>query len=278
MPAIGVTMSRYSQLFSHLEQKGQRAFVPFVNLGDPDADTSAAILRTLVEAGADALELGFPFSDPVADGPTIQAAGIRALAAGFKMATGWKLIEGVRAAAPDVPIGLLIYANLVVQSQGGIAGFYRQAFRSGVDSVLIGDLPLKEVEPYRAAAIAAGVETVLMAPPNAGPECLAEVARQSSGYVYVVSRSGVTGADVSLQDANRERIAALKALSSPPCLIGFGISQPDQVRQALDWGADGAISGSAVVKIIERNLSDKPAMLHELGVFVRSMKEATRAC
>jgi tryptophan synthase alpha chain len=266
-------VSRYATLFQALKARGEAAFIPFVNLGDPEPESSYLILKALVDAGADALELGMPFSDPIADGPTIQRSGVRALEAGFKMATGWSLIARIRAYSPTLPIGLLVYSNLVVQP--GIEAFYRQAAGSGVDSVVVGDIPVKEIDPFRSACMAAGIEAVLLAPPNASEATLRDIARLGSGYTYVVSRSGVTGADQDLQSANQQRIGALKALGAPPCVVGFGISQPAQAHQAIQWGAEGVISGSAVVDIINKNFQHPEEMLSKLKDFVRLMKSAT---
>ena len=167
-------MQRYEQMFSRLTAANQGAFVPFVTLGDPTAELSFDIIKTLVDNGADALELGIPFSDPIADGPTIQGANIRALAAGVTPADAFAIIAKVRAYAPDLPIGLLLYSNLVMAR--GISHFYQQAKAAGVDSVLIADVPLIESLRFRQAALAEDIAPIFIATPNATDETLQELA------------------------------------------------------------------------------------------------------
>jgi tryptophan synthase alpha chain len=274
---------RYIDSFAKLSDKNEGAFIPFVTIGDPNAEQSLAIIKTLIDAGADALELGIPFSDPSADGITIQEAGKRALASGANTDTCIDILKQVREYAPQIPIGLLLYGNLVFAR--GVEKFYQDMSEAGVDSVLIADLPIRESERFRAAALAANVAPIFIAPPNANDETLREVASFSHGYTYVLSRAGVTGVDVvekeksstSTSSTANELIALLKKYHAAPTVIGFGISQPQQVRDALYSGAQGAISGSAVVKIIENNLDDYGAMLVALSEFIRAMKAATIA-
>jgi tryptophan synthase alpha chain len=266
--------SRYDALFTRLSARGEGAFIPFVTLGDPDARQSLAFVGALVEAGADALELGLPFSDPIADGPVLQAAAQRAIRAGVRRADGWRIIAAVRATYPELPIGLLVYANLVCHHDP--AEFYGQAADAGVDSVLVADLPLMESGPVAEAARAAGIAPVYIAPPNADEVRLRAIAAAGSGYTYVTSREGVTGADTALRDGPAGVIARLHALAAPPPVLGFGISSPGQVRAALAMGAAGAISGSAVVQRIADHLGDEAATTAALAGFVRDMKAATR--
>lgn len=250
-------------------------FVPFLMLGDPDPATSLELIRALVRGGADALELGIPFSDPVADGPVIQAAATRALASGGRVRDAWDIVATIRAEHPGVPIGLLVYANLVLHESA--EAFFRDAARTGVDSVLVADLPLREAGPVDAIAESHGIAPVHIAPPNADRTRLAAIARASKGYVYVTSRAGVTGVDDRLDDGSRRILRELSTAGAPPALLGFGISRPAHVRQALELGAAGAISGSAVVRRVEENLHDMSAMLESVEAFVREMKAATGA-
>lgn len=265
---------RYQQMFERLTAANQGAFVPFCVVGDPDADTSLQVIRTLAKSGADALELGLPFSDPVADGPVIQKADVRALAAGATVKRGFEIIAAVREEFPDLPMGLLVYANLV-ESPGHDA-FYANACKAGLDSVLVADVPTIEAKPFVECAGRHGIQPVLIAAPNSPDDHLRQIARLSEGYTYVVTRSGVTGTDREAHKEHRRFIDKLKELGAPPCLLGFGISTPEHVKNALSSGAAGAISGSAVVERIERNLGNREAMLQELSSFVESMKVATR--
>ncbi|WP_057831986.1 tryptophan synthase subunit alpha [Colwellia sp. TT2012] len=272
--------ARYQTAFATLKEKNERAFIPFVMIGDPNAEQSFAIIKSLIDAGADALELGIPFSDPSADGITIQRAALRALGAGINTDICIDILKQVRAYAPQIPIGLLLYGNLVFAR--GIDNFYRDMNEAGVDSVLIADVPIRESEPFRAAALKHGVAPIFIAPPNASDETLRAVSSYSRGYTYVLSRAGVTGVDSTdspkntvTSSANKLIESLLKYHAAPP-ILGFGISTPQQVKDALKAGALGAISGSAVVKIIENNLADNSKMLTELSHFVSEMKAATR--
>ncbi|MEW6992068.1 tryptophan synthase subunit alpha [Colwelliaceae bacterium 6441] len=281
--ASGQAGQRYIDCFAKLSEKNEGAFIPFVTIGDPNAEQSLALIKTLIDAGADALELGIPFSDPSADGITIQEAGKRALAAGANTDTCIDILKQVREYAPQIPIGLLLYGNLVFAR--GIEKFYQDMAAVGVDSVLIADLPIRESERFRKAALAANVAPIFIAPPNASDKTLRDVASYSHGYTYVLSRAGVTGVDAventvsenSTSVSAEQLIETLKSYHASPTVIGFGISKPQQVKEALNAGAAGAISGSAVVKIIENNLNDNKAMLIALSDFVSEMKAATKS-
>lgn len=270
-------MSRYNVMFKLLAKKREGAFIPFVMLGDPSYEACLVLIRALIRGGADALELGIPFSDPVADGPTIEAAGVRALRAGVTPVTCWKLLARIREEHPTLPLGLLVYANLVVG--GGMERFYASAAHAGVDSVLIADVPTLEVRPFYACALRNGVDPVLIVPPNVDEDRLLQISEMGRGYTYVVTRSGVTGADEQLRIKGTAVIYQLHAMNAPPPVFGFGISEPDHVRTALDTGAAGAISGSAVVRQIEP-LAAGDQTLEEtaknLEIFTFRMKGATR--
>ncbi|NVD06876.1 tryptophan synthase subunit alpha [Vibrio sp. JPW-9-11-11] len=267
-------MSRYEKMFARLNETNQGAFVPFVTVCDPNPDLSYQIMETLVESGADALELGIPFSDPLADGPTIQGANIRALDAGATPDICFQHIAKIRDKYPQLPIGLLMYANLVYAR--GIESFYQRCSEAGIDSVLIADVPTNESGDFVAAAEKFGIEPIFIAPPTASDDTLKQVAQLGQGYTYLLSRAGVTGAETKANMPVSDMLDKLIQFDAPPALLGFGISQPEQVKQALESGAAGAISGSAVVKIIEENLDDPAKMLNQLANFVSSMKAATQ--
>ncbi|WP_417615696.1 tryptophan synthase subunit alpha [Oceanisphaera sp.] len=266
-------MSRYNRLFDRLTAANQGAFVPFVTLGDPTPEQSLKVIDALIAGGADALELGIPFSDPVADGPTIQAATLRALNAGTRTQTCFEMLTQVREKYPDMPIGLLVYANLVYAP--GLDNFYSRAAAAGVDSVLVADAPLEMSAPFKAAADKAGIETIFIAPPNGDEATLKAIAETGSGYTYLLSRAGVTGTETKAGKPVDTLLATLKQFNAPPSLLGFGISTPQQVREAISAGAAGAISGSAVVKIIEQHQGDFKAMTDALTAFATDMKAAT---
>jgi tryptophan synthase alpha chain len=259
-------MSRYSAMFARLGNRG--AFGAFVMLGDPDLATSGSILDALVEGGADMIEVGIPFSDPIADGPTIQAAADRALAGGATTAACFQILKAFRGRHAAIPVGVLTYANLVLAR--GRDAFYEACAEAGVDSVLVADAPVLEAEPFVQAARRHGVDPVLIAAPNTPDRTLKRVAELSAGYVYCVARAGVTGAETEMQLNHGELFARLRDYGAPPPVLGFGISKPEHVRAALGAGAAGVISGSAIVRIIEQGGGTEG-----VSAFVASMKQAS---
>jgi len=263
-------MDKYAKLFETLEQKNEGAFVPFVTIGDPNKEQSLAIIDALVQAGADALELGIPFSDPLADGPTIQSANIRALKSGITPNDCLDIISAIRAKYSTVPIGLLLYANIVYSN--GVENFYTKCANAGVDSILIADVPLHESNPFIEIANKTGIKQIFIAPPDASDELLQQISKQGSGYTYLLSRVGVTGSETVAKMPVDKILAKLKEYNAPKPILGFGISTPQQVQEAIKAGAFGAISGSATVKIIENNLDNNEKMIDELKVFVSVMK------
>ena len=266
---------RYEAMFARLAARSEIGFVPFLVLGDPDFDTSLELVKTLAASGADAVELGLPFSDPIADGPVIQAAAGRALSAGVTRRRCWEIVARVRSDFPDLPIGLLVYANLVMGRSG--EGFHPAAAAAGVDSVLVADLPLLEAGPVHDQARRHGLAPVLIAPPNASGERLMRIARESEAFVYVTSRPGVTGADQRLHQDGARVITSLRTAGARPPLLGFGIAHPPHVIQARALGAAGAISGSAVVRRVADHLGRAESMVEAVASFVGSMKSATRS-
>lgn len=271
---MSLNQDRYQEMFQRLGEKNQGAFVPFVTIGDPNPELSLKIIETLVESGADALELGMPFSDPQADGPTIQGANIRALDSKTTPTICFELLAKIRDKYPDLPIGLLMYANLVYS--GGVDNFYKKCAQVGVDSVLIADVPTNESHEFIEAARQHNVHPIFIAPPTASEETIQQVAQLGGGYTYLLSRAGVTGTETKANMPMNTQLDKLIKHNAPPSLLGFGISEPQQVAEALAAGAAGAISGSAVVKIIEANLTEPEKMLTNLAEFVKKMKSATQ--
>jgi tryptophan synthase alpha chain len=262
-------MSRYAKMFASLRAKQEAALGAFVMLGDPDPLASASILDALVAGGADMIEVGIPFSDPIADGPVIQAAGTRALCAGVRTADCFELIAGFRARHPDVPVGILTYANIVCAR--GPKHFFAAAAEAGADSLLVADLPSLEAEPCVKDIREAGLDSVLIAAANTPPDKLRTIARLSSGYTYCVTRAGITGTHQAGR-FDSSLIERLNELGAPPPVFGFGISSPDHVRQAIEAGAQGVICGSAIVLLIASASSPASAV----APFVATLKSATR--
>jgi tryptophan synthase alpha chain len=252
---------RFTHLFRRLEREGRGALVPFTVLGDPDPVRSAEILTTIA-AHADALEVGLPFSDPIADGPTIQEAALRARAAGTTVARAFALVAELRGKNPELPIGLLVYANLV--HARGLEAFYAEAARVGIDAVLVPDVPLEESAPFVRAARRGGVAPVLIAPPNASEETLSGIARTSAEYTYVVTRKGITGVGRGALDPSSRIVGRLAELGAPPALLGFGLASPEDVRRALATGARGAIVGSALIERCTKDPASVPDYLDAL--------------
>jgi tryptophan synthase alpha chain len=256
-------VSRYAAMFEHLAQRREGAFGAFLMLGDPDLETSARLLDALVEGGADMIEVGIPFSDPVADGPVIQAAAQRALSAGVRVGDCFSLIHDFRERHPDVPLGILTYANLVVAR----TGFTRDAAEAGADSLLIADVPALEAEPFARDMEQGGIEPVLIAAANTPGATLERIARISKAYTYCVSRAGITGTHAG-GEFDPALIRRLKEAGAPPPIFGFGIAQPEHVCAALAAGAAGVICGSAIVDLASRG--------GNIAALVRTLKDSTR--
>ncbi len=259
---------RYDAMFARRRAQGAGAFGGFVMLGDPDLATSAAILDALVAGGADMIEVGIPFSDPVADGPVIQAAAERALAQGVTTRECFALLRDFRARHSQVPVGVLTYANLVLAR--GRDAFYAAAADAGVDSVLVADVPLFEAVPFVASAREHDIVPVLIAAPNTPRETLRGIADLGGGYTYCVARAGVTGIGDAVALNHDELFATLAAFGAPPPVLGFGIAEPAHVRAALDAGAAGVISGSAIVRLI----ASAPEPVRTIQDFVAEMVTA----
>ena len=254
-------MSRYATMFERLN--GHGAFGAFLMLGDPDLKTSAQLLDAVVEGGADMIEVGIPFSDPVADGPVIQAAACRALAAGVRVSDCLELLAGFRARHPAVPVGILTYANIVAAR----TGFMRDATEAGADSLLIADVPALEAERFTGDMEQAGIEPVLIVAANTPEPTLKRIASLSKAYTYCVSRAGITGTHAG-GEFDAGLIQRVKAAGAPPPVFGFGISRPEHVRRALSAGAKGVICGSAIVDLVSRR--------GDVASFVQSLKAVTR--
>lgn len=277
--------TRYENAFAALAEKNEGAFVPFIMLSDPSPVDAVEIVKAAVEAGADALELGVPFSDPIADGPTIQKAHVRALDGGATVDHAIDQVRQIREAYPDLPIGLLIYSN--VPFVRGLDNFYQEFHDAGADSILLPDVPVREGKPFADAAEAHGIDPIFIAPAQATKETLEGVAARSKGYIYAVSRDGVTGTEKASETTGlKDVVDNVKSYGGAPILLGFGISSPEHVADAINAGATGAISGSAVAKIIDKyvegehpnpgRITDMNALKNEITDFISAMKAATK--
>jgi tryptophan synthase alpha chain len=242
-------MTRIESRFRHLRSEGRKAFVAFLTAGDPSLDRTVEVAAELERAGVDVLELGVPFSDPLADGPVIQRSSERALGRGVVLADVIEAVRRIRRTS-ELPLLLFSYVNPLLRY--GLGRLARDAREAGVDGVLATDLPPEEADEWLGVAREAGLDTVFLAAPTSPPERLRRVAEASRGFVYAVSRTGVTGERQALSDDARPLVERLKALSPEPVALGFGISTPEQVKAAAEV-ADGVVVGSALVRFLEEH-------------------------
>ena len=264
-------MKTYKQVFSELKKQKKTALIPFFVIGDPDFDTSLAVVKAALDAGADVLELGIPFSDPIADGPTIQKADIRAARSGMTVTKALDFIRKTKE-YKDVPIGLLMYYNLVYQY--GTEKFFRDFHHAGVNSVLIADLSIDDADEIMGPVRSAGLDTVFMVTPNTQPERMKLIAARTTGFIYTVSVLGVTGSRDDLSDTVAGLVGKLKSLTAVPVCVGFGISKPEHAAMVARAGADGVIIGSKVVGLIESNLGDRESMIAQISAFLAKVRAA----
>lgn len=262
-------MTSVSERFADLRNRARCALIPFITAGDPDLETTAKALRVLDEQGADLIELGVPYSDPLADGSVIQAAATRALAKGTRLDA---VLEIVKSVGPTLrsPIILFTYYNPILNR--GIEPFLQQVSAAGVKGLVVPDLPLEEAESLLTPAAHYGVELTLLIAPTSPPDRIAAIAQHSQGFIYLVSTTGVTGMRAQVQSRVKDLLSELRTVTDKPIGVGFGISQPEQARQIMDWGADAAIVGSAVVKRLAEGTPQQG--LQAIGEFCHSLKAA----
>lgn len=266
--------NRYLKLFENLVPFKKGCFIPFVVLGDPSINISMKIIDTLIKNGADGLELGIPFSDPLADGKIIQKANLRAFHSGITVKKCFKMLSIIRKKNNFIPIGLLLYSNLVFKF--GINKFYLKCFNVGIDSVLIADLPIEESLDFRQHAINNNISKVFICPPDAQEDIIKKISLYSSGYIYLLSRSGVTGIDTEIILPPLKLINKLKKYTSTPLIQGFGISNPNQIKKIIQSGVSGIICGSVIIKLIEMYHFDEQKLIKEIKKLSKSLKEATK--
>ncbi|MDE4907994.1 tryptophan synthase subunit alpha [Methanogenium marinum] len=258
-------MNRFETVFE------RPAFIAFTVAGDPDLTTSLAVAQTIIHSGADILELGIPFSDPVGDGPVIQRADERALSAGATTDSAFALVREIRKTS-EVPVVLLVYCNTVYSR--GPARFYKDAKAAGVDGILIVDMPVEEGHLVMQYATESGIAPIFTVTPTTPPERVKKITDLAGGFLYLVSLSGVTGRRETLSEAAVPLIQRVRKETSLPLALGFGIATETHARQAVEAGADGVIVGSAIVEIVERHVGDLAGMERELSDYIARMKAA----
>ena len=265
---------RLDQMLRSTKAEGRSAFVPYLMLGDPSAQATLAFAKALVRAGADMLELGLPFSDPPADGPVLQRAAQRALAAGMSTRKALTLLAEIRSAC-DVPLSLLCYANPV--ERYGVERFYADMAAAGVDAVLVADVPIEEAEPYAAAARSAGVAPILLASALSDSARLGRIGAVGGGYVYATARVGITGEQRGVADDLQATVARIASATGLPVVVGFGLSSPAHVAAVALTGADGIIVGSALAQLVENALAGDPTNIEQAVKEIEQFSEPCRA-
>jgi tryptophan synthase alpha chain len=255
--------------FDELKEKGEGALIAYITLGDPSPEESFMLAQSLIDSGSvDVLELGVPFSDPIADGPVIQAAVDRALRAGMNTDVAFRLSKRLN---KRVPVVYLTYYNIVLQR--GVEEFLSDCREAGVSGLIVADLPFEESEGVRDACACNGVDYIHIVTPNTPPERMRMILRNASGFVYLVSNMGVTGTRQSLAKGLSATVGrAIECSNGTPLAVGFGISRPGHVSEVINMGADGAIVGSAIV-----GMAAKGAGIGEILSFVKELKEGTKA-
>jgi len=268
-------VTRIADVLSALKTRQEGGLIAYVTAGHPSIPTTIKIVRALVEGGSDIIELGIPFSDPIADGPTIQAASVHALKRGT---TPRKVLSMVNAIKKEIetPLILLTYYNPIFKM--GISSFFESAHASGVDGIIVPDLPIEEAQDYKQSAVHNDIDTIFLATPSTTSSRIKDILEYSSGFLYLVSIFGVTGARKTLQRSTLNLLSRVITCTEHrlPVAVGFGLSHADQVRAVIHGGADAAIVGSAFVQKINDNHDRPHKMLKEVKRYCQSLKAATR--
>ncbi len=266
-------MSRLAKRFAELKARGEKALICFVTAGDPDAKRTAELVLTLAKAGADAVEIGLPFSDPLADGRSIQASSQRALLNGMTVPHALEIVRQVRQQDSEIPMILMTYVNPLLRY--GLERYAQDAHNAGGDAHIVTDLTPEEAEEWKRLSVQNDLDTVFLLAPTSTPERVAVVSKLSSGFVYCVSRTGVTGAQSDIPVELKAVVERIKAGTELPVCVGFGISQPEHVRQICAF-ADGAVVGSSLVDLIHAH-KDDPKLMERVFDYVASLKAATKS-
>ena len=262
------------QRFSQLQTQGRCALMPFLMAGDADLGQTRATLLALQANGADLIELGIPYSDPLADGPVIQAAASRALASATTPGKVLEMLASLRGEL-TIPVILFTYSNPLLNR--GMEAFCRAAAAAGAAGLVVPDLPLEEAEKLSAIAAAEGLDLVLLVAPTTPADRMGRIAAASRGFTYLVSVTGVTGVRTSIETRVEGLVQQLKGMGPTPVAVGFGIAGPDQARQVRDWGADGAIVGSALVKVMAEACAQQQDVAAAAGAFCTELRRALDA-
>lgn len=265
-------MNKIEEKFRELRNRKEGALIAFVTCGDPSPEDTLEIANALIDGGTDILELGLPFSDPIADGPIIQKSGDRALKAGMNPDLYFEIVKRID---DNIPKICLTYYNLVFHR--GLEKFARDCKNSGIDGIIIPDLPIEEAEPMLKVCEKFDIDLIMLVAPTTTDERLDRILGVARGFIYIVSLLGVTGIREELSGQIKPVIKRIRKKSSTiPLAVGFGISKPEHAREIINLGADGAIIGSAFEKIIDENLGNKEEMLRKLKNFARELKDSMK--
>ena len=264
-------MTAISRCFENLRRNQECALIPFITAGDPDLETTAKALQVLDNSGADIIELGVPYSDPLADGPVIQAAATRALARGTTLEQVLEMLKGISPSLRS-PIILFTYYNPILHR--GVDKFLGQIKDAGVAGLVVPDLPLEESAGLIKPAAEMGIDLTLLVAPTSSPERIEAIARASQGFIYLVSVTGVTGIRSEMQTRVGDLLQQIRNVTDKPIGVGFGVSEPEQARQVKAWGADAAIVGSAIVKRLAEGTPEQG--LDAIAQFCQSLKTAIK--
>ncbi len=266
-------MNAIDERFASLRAAGKKAFIPFVTAGDPDIATTAAAIRELDSAGSHLIEIGFPFSDPIADGPVIQASYTRALERGLKLQDIFECVQGLRSKPDPVKAPLIGMVSYTMVFRRGVDAFVKQAADVGISGLIVPDLPVEESDDFCRRCTDADIRTIMLVAPTTPRARTERIVKQSSGFIYCLSFSGITGERDELPDELIERLQMLRRMTDRPICVGFGVSRPEHVRM-LRKEADGVIVGSAIVRRLQKAAEGWQAARGELRTFVQSLVEA----
>lgn len=262
-------MSDLSSKFKALKKENRCAIMPYVSVGDPDADTSVRIINTLVDSGADVIELGLPFSDPIADGPTIQKASQRSLSSGMNTDVFFKTCRRVK--KKDTVLIVMTYYNLILQY--GLDRFAERCRETGISGIIAADLPVEESEILLKSCSKYWLDLIFLVAQTTTDARLDRILQKAGGFIYLVSLLGVTGARDKMNPRLRELVARVKRKTDLPICVGFGVSKPEHVKELASYGVDGVIVGSALIRFIERNLGDAGRMLIQIRDYLSKLKK-----
>ena len=265
-------MNRIDKTFKRLKEQKSAAFIPYITAGDPDLKTTESLVYALAEAGADIVELGIPFSDPLADGPTIQRAVQRSLEAGVQVKNILKMVKELRKNT-EIPFVFMTYYNIVFNY--GIKKFIKDAVSSGADGIIVPDLPMEESEELISESKKKDFCVIMLTAPTTSNARFKKIAEKSRGFIYYVSLTGVTGERQNLATHLKAEVESRKAITEKPVCVGFGVSDAKQAKEVSRF-SDGVIIGSAIIKIIEKNLKNKKKIVSEVSLFASKIVKAIK--